>query len=64
MLAKADAIEKDQSYFLYGINKDILPYIIFPLSEFKDKAEIRKIAEENGLEVAQKRQSGDMLYTK
>lgn len=62
VLAKADAIEKDQSYFLYGINKDILPYIIFPLSEFKDKAEIRKIAEENGLEVAQKKDSQEICF--
>ena len=62
VLAKADAIEKEQSYFLYGINKDILPYIIFPLSEFKDKAEIRKIAEENGLEVAQKKDSQEICF--
>lgn len=62
VLAKADAIEKDQSYFLYGINKDILPYIIFPLSEYTDKAEIRKIAEENGLEVAQKKDSQEICF--
>ena len=62
VLAKADAIEKDQSYFLYGINKDILPYIIFPLSEYTDKAEIRKIAEENGLGVAQKKDSQEICF--
>ena len=62
VLAKADAIEKDQSYFLYGINKEILPYIIFPLSEFKDKAEIRKIAEENNLEVAHKKDSQEICF--
>lgn len=62
VLAKADAIEKDQSYFLYGINKEILPYILFPLSEFKDKAEIRKIAEENNLEVAKKKDSQEICF--
>ena len=62
VLAKADAIEKDQSYFLYGINKDILPYIIFPLSEYTDKAEIRKISEENGLGVAQKKDSQEICF--
>ena len=62
VLAKADAIEKDQSYFLYGINKEILPYILFPLSEFKDKAEIRKIAEKNNLEVAKKKDSQEICF--
>ena len=62
VLAKADASEKDQSYFLYGIDKEILPHIIFPLSEFKDKAEIRSIAEEAGLEVANKKDSQEVCF--
>lgn len=62
VLAKADATEKDQSYFLYGIHKEILPYVIFPLSEFKDKSEIRKIAEENNLEVAKKKDSQEVCF--
>ena len=62
VLAKADAIQKDQSYFLYGISKEILPYVIFPLSEFKDKAEIRSIAEEAGLEVAKKKDSQEVCF--
>lgn len=62
VLAKADAIEKDQSYFLYGIDKEILPHIIFPLSSFKDKAEIRSIAEEAGLEIAKKKDSQEVCF--
>ena len=62
VLAKADAIRKDQSYFLYGISKEILSYVIFPLSEFKDKAEIRSIAEEAGLEVAKKKDSQEVCF--
>lgn len=62
VLAKANAEAKDQSYFLYGINKEILPYVIFPLSEFTDKSEIRKIAAENGLEVAQKKDSQEVCF--
>ena len=54
--------KKDQSYFLYGIHKEILPYVIFPLSEFKDKSEIRKIAEENNLEVAKKKDSQEVCF--
>lgn len=62
VLAKSNAKAKDQSYFLYGINKEILPYIIFPLSEFNDKSEIRRIAEEYGLEVAQKKDSQEVCF--
>ena len=62
VLAKADATEKDQSYFLYGISKEILQYVIFPLSEFKAKAEIRSIAEEAGLEVAKKKDSQEVCF--
>lgn len=62
VLAKADAEEKDQSYFLYGIDKSILPHVIFPLAEFNNKEEIRKIAEENGLEVANKKDSQEICF--
>lgn len=62
VLAKAEATEKDQSYFLYGIDKEILPHIIFPLSIFKEKEEIRKIAEDFGLEVAHKKDSQEICF--
>ncbi len=62
VLAKANAERKDQTYFLYGINREILPYIIFPLAEFTDKEEIRKIAEENSLDVARKKDSQEICF--
>lgn len=62
VLMKAKAEKKDQSYFLYGIDKAILSKVIFPLSEFTDKEEIRKIAEENGLEVAKKKDSQEVCF--
>ena len=62
VISKAEASQKDQSYFLYGIEKEVIPYIIFPLSEFNDKTEIRKIADENGLEVANKKDSQDVCF--
>ena len=52
VLKKSKTEKKDQTYFLYGIDKKILPQVIFPLSDFEDKTEIRKIAEENNLLVA------------
>ena len=31
---------KDQSYFLYQINKEVIPHILFPLNKFNNKEEI------------------------
>lgn len=55
---------KDQSYFLYGINKDILDKIIFPLKDFKNKEEIRSIAKENNLSVFEKKDSQEICFIK
>ena len=62
VLAKSKAKLKDQTYFLYDIDKKNLPNIIFPLSDFDDKNEIRKIAEERGLEIAQKKDSQEICF--
>ena len=40
---KGKDIAKDQSYFLYGINKNILPFVKLPLGELT-KQEVKKIA--------------------
>lgn len=62
VLEKSDVEKKDQSYFLYNINKEVLSHIIFPLEKYKDKEEIRKIAEENGLNVARKKDSQEICF--
>lgn len=62
VLTKSNEEKKDQTYFLYGINKNILPYIIFPLSEFNDKEEIRNIAKESELEIAKKKESQEVCF--
>ena len=53
---------KDQSYFLYGINKDILSKIIFPLRKFNNKDEIRKYAEDNNISIFNKKDSQDICF--
>lgn len=58
----ADVIEKDQSYFLYGINKDILKYVIFPLQGYKDKSEIREIASQINLNIKDKKDSQEVCF--
>ena len=41
--------DKDQTFFLWGLDRKILDRLIFPLGEFH-KSEIRKLAKENGHE--------------
>ena len=62
VLAQAVSSTKDQSYFLYRIDRKILPYVLFPLSEFEDKEEVRKIAEEYGMEIAHKKDSQEVCF--
>ncbi len=62
VLKKSDSIKKDQSYVLYSIPKEVLPYILFPLGEFQEKEEIREIARKYGLKVADKKDSEDICF--
>jgi tRNA-specific 2-thiouridylase len=61
VLAKARDVKKDQSYFLYVIKRENLPRIKLPLGEY-EKADIRKIAQDAGLPVAQKEESQDICF--
>lgn len=40
-LVESQNTAKDQSYFLWGIDKDVLPHIMFPLSKYENKDEVR-----------------------
>jgi len=62
VLKKADNKEKDQSYFLYVIDKEILPKLLFPLANFNNKQEIREIAKQNNLSVYSKSDSQDICF--
>jgi len=53
--------KKDQTYFLYGIGKDSLPYIVFPMADFT-KEEARELARKYGLPVAEKPESKDICF--
>ena len=62
VLKKSKEEKKDQTYFLYTIPKEMLSHIIFPLKDYTDKIEIRKLAQENGLEVAEKKDSQEICF--
>lgn len=62
VLKKSNAGKKDQSYVLWSIPKNLLEHIIFPLGSFENKDEIRKIANEHNLKVANKPDSEDICF--
>ena len=62
VLKKSNAGNKDQSYVLWNIPKNLIEHVLFPLSEFESKDEIRKIARDNNLKVANKPDSEDICF--
>lgn len=62
VLKKSQADKKDQTYFLYAIQPEMLEKVIFPLADFTDKSQIRKIAEDKGLKIAEKPDSQEICF--
>ena len=52
---------KDQSYVLFGIRRELLPRMLLPVGGF-EKPEIRAIAAEIGLRVAEKKDSQEICF--
>lgn len=53
--------EKDQSYFLWAVPKDILEATLFPVG-YLEKSEVRKLAKRFNLPVAEKRDSQGVCF--
>ena len=62
VLKRSNAGSKDQSYVLWSIPKELIEHVIFPLADFSSKEEIRNIAKENNLKVANKPDSEDICF--
>ncbi|MGN0370275.1 MAG: tRNA 2-thiouridine(34) synthase MnmA [Butyrivibrio sp.] len=62
-VTKSASVEKDQSYVLYNLTQEELSRTLFPLFQYK-KDEVRKIALDNGLNVAHKKDSQDICFIK
>ena len=52
---------KDQTYFLFTIDPELVPRLMFPIGHLK-KEEVRKIGEEKGLIVARKKDSTGICF--
>lgn len=61
LLKKGEDASKDQSYVLYCLTQEQLSRTVFPLGKYT-KAEVRKIAEENGFVNAHKHDSQDICF--
>ena len=60
-LLKGRDASKDQSYFLFGLTPAQLETALFPVGGL-DKAEVRRIARERGLPVADKAESQEICF--
>ena len=60
-LAKADDLNKDQSYFLCQLNQDQLKSVVFPLENI-DKPKVREIAKRLELSTAEKKDSTGICF--
>ena len=52
---------KDQSYFLYRLNQEILPCVLFPLGKFM-KSQTREVAQKYGLKNYKKEESQEICF--
>lgn len=62
LLKKSDAVEKDQTYALYNLTQEQLKHTLMPLGEFNNKEEVRRIARELDLVVAEKPDSQEICF--
>jgi tRNA-specific 2-thiouridylase len=60
-LHRAADPDKDQSYVLYGIRREVLPHLLFPIGGYH-KEEVRALAREAGLGVADKPDSVEICF--
>jgi len=60
-MKKAEDFKKDQSYFLYSMNKATLSKVLFPLGDMT-KDEVRQLAHKYKLNVADKPESQDICF--
>ena len=62
VLRKSNAGKKDQTYVLWSMPKELVEFVLFPLADFESKDQIRKIARDNNLKVANKPDSEDICF--
>ncbi|MCH9612779.1 MAG: tRNA-specific 2-thiouridylase MnmA [Chlamydiia bacterium] len=52
---------KDQTYFLYALNQEVLKKVLFPIGPY-EKSDVRQLAEEKGIKTHDKRDSTGICF--
>ena len=60
-LLRGEDDNKDQSYVLFGIRRELLPHVLLPIGTYQ-KPDIRELARESGLRVADKKDSYEICF--
>ena len=60
-LFRGQDASKDQSYVLFGVRRDLLPHVLYPVGG-RTKTEIRSLAREAGLQTAEKPDSQEICF--
>lgn len=60
-LLKGKDCNKDQSYFLYAVQENVLKKVLFPIGDL-EKGEVRSIARAHGLATAEKKDSTGICF--
>ena len=61
-VSKARHLNKDQSYMLYRLNRDVLSRLKFPLGNFESKEDVRNFVAESGLKNARQKDSQEICF--
>lgn len=61
LLRRAEDDRKDQTYFLWGIPRDVLPRLLLPIGEL-EKPEVREMARQLDLATAEKPESFEICF--
>ncbi len=60
-LLRGRDVSKDQSYVLFGVERELLKKMLLPVGDYK-KTQIREIASDLGLKVAEKKDSQEICF--
>ena len=62
VIKKSNNEKKDQSYVLWSMPKELVEHVLFPLADYENKEEIRELARNHHLKVANKPDSEDICF--
>ncbi len=60
-LVKSEDENKDQTYFLWTLSKEIIPHVLFPVGNI-EKSKVRELARDANLPVAEKKDSQGLCF--